>query len=61
MLNEETKRKLRELNIGELITAIEFQQQDPTTVSLSFDERMQRLVDYLYLNFQRKFSLEIEN
>ena len=57
MLNEETKRKLRELNIGELITAIEFQQQDPTTVSLSFDERMQRLVDYLYQrNITVKYS-----
>ena len=57
MLNEETKRKLRELNIGELITAIELQQQDPTTVSLSFDERMQRLVDYLY---QEKYNSKIQ-
>ena len=27
MLNDETKRKLRELNIGELIDAIEYQNQ----------------------------------
>ena len=47
MLNEETRRKLRELNIGELITAFEIQQQDSATVSLDFDERMQRIVDYL--------------
>ena len=37
MLNDETKRKLRELNIGEIIDAIEFQNQDPVTVTLPFD------------------------
>lgn len=34
MLNDETKRKLRELNISEIIDAIEFQNQDPVTVTL---------------------------
>ena len=36
MLNDETKRKLRELNIGEIIDAIDFQNQDPVTVTLPF-------------------------
>lgn len=57
MLNEETKRKLRELNIGEVIDAIEFQNQDPVTVTLSFDERLQRIVDYLY---QEKYNSKIQ-
>lgn len=48
MLNEETKRKLRLLNIGEFIEAIEDQQQDPLTLSLSFDERFQQLTDVVY-------------
>lgn len=48
MLNEETKRKLRLLNIGEFIDAIENQQQDPLTLSLSFDERFQQLTDVVY-------------
>ena len=48
MLNEETKRKLRLLNIGEFIDAIEDQQQDPLTLSLSFDERFQQLTDVVY-------------
>ena len=38
MLNDETKRKLRELNIGEIIDAIEFQNQDPVTAELIYRE-----------------------
>lgn len=57
MLNDETKRKLRELNIGEIIDAIEFQNQDPVTVTLPFDERIQRMVDYLY---QEKYNSKIQ-
>ena len=34
MLNEETRRKLRLMNIGEFIDAIEEQQQDPQTIAL---------------------------
>ncbi len=56
MINDETKRKLRELNIGEFINAIEQQGQDPVTVTLPFDERLQRLVDYLY---QEKYNSKI--
>ena len=48
MLNDETKRKLRELNLSEVIDAVEFQSQDPVTITLSFDERLQRVVDHLY-------------
>ncbi|MCR5593447.1 MAG: ATP-binding protein [Saccharofermentans sp.] len=57
MLNDETKRKLRELNIGEVINAIEYQDQDPATVSLPFEERFQRVVDYLY---QEKYNSKIQ-
>ena len=56
MLNDETKRKLRELNISEVIDAIEYQDQDPVTVSLPFEERLQRIVDYLY---QEKYNSKI--
>lgn len=57
MLNDETKRKLRELNIGELIDAIEYQNQDPKSSTLSFDERFQRMIDYLY---QEKYNSKIQ-
>ncbi len=57
MLNDETKRKLRELNISEVIDAIEYQDQDPVTVYLPFEERLQRIVDYLY---QEKYNSKIQ-
>lgn len=57
MINEETKRKLKELNISELSVALEQQQKDPLSAKLSFDERFQRLVDYLY---QEKYNCKIQ-
>jgi DNA replication protein DnaC len=57
MINDETKRKLRELNLGETITALELQQEDVNTVTLPFDERLQRIVDYLY---QEKYNSKIQ-
>ncbi len=57
MINDETKRKLRELNMSEIISGIELQQSNPSTVSLSFDERIQRLTDYVY---QAKYNNKIQ-
>ena len=57
MINDETKRKLRELNLSELITALENQQREINSVALTFDERIQRLVDYLY---QEKYNNKIQ-
>ena len=57
MIHDETKRKLRELNLSELITAIEEQQSDIHCSVLPFDERMQRLVDYLY---QEKYNDKVK-
>lgn len=57
MINEETKRKLRELGIGETVAALEVQQSDRTFFSLSFDERFQMVVDYLY---QEKYNGKIQ-
>lgn len=53
MLNDETRRKLRLLNIGELIEEMDLQNQDPQTLALDFDERFQMLIDNLY---QRKYN-----
>ena len=57
MINDETKRKLRELNLNEVITVLELQQSDISSVTLPFDERIQRLVDYLY---QEKYNSKIQ-
>lgn len=53
MINEETRHKLRELKMGEFVRGLELQQTDPATIALTFDERMQRLTDYVY---QEKYN-----
>lgn len=57
MINDETKRKLRELNLSEIITLLELQQKDINCVTLPFDERFQRIADYLY---QEKYNGKIQ-
>ena len=53
MLNDETRRKLRIMGIGEFIEELEIQQQDEQTISLPFDDRFQLLTDNVY---QRKYN-----
>lgn len=57
MINDETRRKLRELNLTEVISGLEIQQTEPDTLAWSFDERTQRLVDYVY---QEKYNSKIQ-
>jgi DNA replication protein DnaC len=57
MMNEETRRKLREMNIGEMIAALDIQEQDPNYIALTFNERLQMAVDYLY---QEKYNGRIQ-
>lgn len=48
MLSEETRRKLREMNLGELVEALDLQETQPEYLALTFDERMNIAVDYTY-------------
>ena len=48
MLNEETKRKLRLMNLAPVIDIVDQQDSDVQTVALPFDQRFQRIVDFLY-------------
>ena len=57
MINDESRRKLREMNLGEIISGLEAQQAEPATLGLPFDDRMQRLVDYVY---QEKYNSKIQ-
>ena len=57
MINEETKRKLRLLNIGEFIDAYEEQSQDMQALALSFDDRFQMMVDTVY---QHKYNDKVD-
>ena len=48
MVNEETRRKLQELSLDEMIKALEIQSQINSYQTLSFDERFRLLIDYTY-------------
>ncbi|KNZ40171.1 ATP-binding protein [Acetobacterium bakii] len=48
MINDETRRKLREIQLEEMIQAIDRQAKDTIYATLSFDERMKMIVDYVY-------------
>ena len=54
MLNDETRRKLRLMNVGEFIDELEIQQQDPQPLALPFDDRFQLLTDGVYQSLQIK-------
>ena len=56
MMNDETKRKLREMNLNEMIQMID-QQEDTTTLSMPFDERFQYIVDFVY---QEKYNSKVQ-
>ena len=44
ILSEETRRKLREMNFGELVEALDLQEKQPEYMALSFDDRMRILL-----------------
>lgn len=53
MIREETRRKLRDLNLEELIQYLEMDHIETQSHDLSFDERFQMMIDYLY---QEKYT-----
>ena len=57
MINDETRRKLRELAMEEMITALDLQNNDCLYVNLPFDERIKMLVDYV---FQEKYNGKVK-
>ena len=48
MINDESIRKLRELNLPEMVEILHKQQDDITFDIMPFDERMQYITDYVY-------------
>lgn len=57
LLNEETRRKLRELNLSEMIEAIDQQAQDIGYSTMSFEERMKLAIDFVY---QNKYNSKVD-
>lgn len=58
LLNEETRRKLRELNFSELIDAFEIQSQDSYYAALPFEDRIKMAIDYVY---QKKYNSKVQS
>ena len=48
MIDEETIRKLRELNLDDIVDILEVQQKDVDILVQPFDDRMKLITDYLY-------------
>lgn len=48
MINDESIRKLRELNLPEMVDILHQQQKDVAFEIMPFDERMQYVTDYVY-------------
>ena len=48
MIDDETRRKLRELNMGEMVDALDMQDADLSCMSVPFDERVRMMVDYAW-------------
>ena len=48
MIDEETRRKLRELNMGEMVEALDMQDSALSCMGMPFDDRMRMAVDYVY-------------
>lgn len=57
ILNEDTRRKLRELNLNEMIVAIDEQSTNPEYATLSFEDRMKMAIDYVY---QEKYNTKVQ-
>lgn len=49
MIDQETIRKLREMNLNEFIEILEVQEKDSGILTLPFDERLKMAVDHVYM------------
>ena len=56
MIDNETVRKLRQLDLSEFVDTLEMQEMDQDTRHLPFDERLQLSIDYLY---QEKYNKRV--
>lgn len=48
MIDEETRRKLREMSMGEMVDALDLQDSDRTCMAMPFEERIRMMVDHAY-------------
>lgn len=48
MIDDETRRKLREMAMGEMVDALDLQESDRTCMTMAFDDRVRMMVDHAY-------------
>lgn len=58
MIDAEAIRKLREMNLDDVVDILEVQQNDTTITMQTFDERFEAVVEYLYT---QKYNQKIKN
>lgn len=56
MINKETRKKLRELNLSAMIEEIDSLNQNPGCTALAFEDQPKIAVDYLY---QKKYNSKV--
>ena len=57
MMREDTKQKLYDLNLAELVSAIEEQEKNPQYEGMTFTERLDLAVDTVY---QSKYNSQVK-
>ena len=57
MMREDTKQKLYDLNLAELVSAIEEQEKNPQYEGMTFTERLDLAVDAAY---QSKYNSQVK-
>lgn len=57
MMREDTKQKLYDLNLAELVSAIEEQENNPQYAGMTFNERLDLAVDAVY---QSKYNSHVK-
>lgn len=48
MIDDDTRRRLRELGLPEMVDVLDMQARDVTCMQMAFEERMRMAVDYVY-------------
>ena len=57
MIDEETRWKMREMGMGEMVEALDLQERDGTSMAVPFDDRVRMMVDYAY---EEKYAASVK-
>ena len=57
MIDEETRWKMREMGMGEMVEALDLQERDGASMAVPFDDRVRMMVDYAY---EEKYAASVK-